>query len=191
LIHFPATITAGSGATATGSPDMYFYLTQNGGGIVHADFSQVPASAPHGSDNIFFAAPVETGTALSSLAGTYSGLVFDNSGTAVNAVLPVKLTCDTAGQCIGSEINADTDATVSGSDALISLVATDIPSAGFMTGTIDRYNVGTATVSGTPGNLACAIDTNANSSGKNVMNCVAQSPDGTASSMFNVFFVQR
>ena len=195
VIHFPFQVTNGvaaGSATATGQPDNYFYVTAAGGGILHSDFSQVPAAAPTtGVDHIFFAVPVEVGTAVASLAGTYSGMVFDNTRATGNKTDFVKVTCDPLGQCIGTQINPTTDVSTPGSGVLISINAANSPSNGFFTGTIDGYNTTTLAVAGTPGNIACAIDTNANGGTKNVINCTGQSPNGIGTSMFNVLLTQR
>jgi len=195
IIHFPHVINNGLPAGdpyAQGNPDVYYYVSATAGGIVHADFSSVPASRPPGGkDSIFFALPVEVGSPLSTFSGVYSGMVFDDSQTVGNKTSFVKVTCDASGQCIGGEIDPATDADIAGSGVIIHLTASNSPSNGFFTGTIDGYSPVTAAATGTPGNIACALDSNANASGKNVLSCVFQAPDGTGANLANVFLTQR
>lgn len=145
-------------------PTAEIYLSVAGGAIAHTADGEV-----------IFATPVDNNVTIASIVGTYSGIVYSNK---TDETFPVKLVCDTAGVCTGSEIDITTDqnttATVS-----INFTAANVPAPGFITGTI---NDGSGI-----NNLACSVDLDAHNSGKNVMSCVREKNDFLS----NILLVER
>lgn len=154
------------------------YLTTSGGGIVHLGTDTPSNSA---DDSFLFALEQKAITNISNLDGTYAGILFDQNSSPGQQIQPVKLSC-TSGSCSGSLVSdVVTGATVPNSTASVNLLTVDTFSApGLMTGSVSY--------GGSTGNMACVADINANSTGKKIISCVAQSPDNNAN-MFNVIFV--
>lgn len=155
--------------------DAQMYLTSSGGGIVQTSISDEDES------NFIFALPQDTVNNIANLDGDYSGLLFDKSHSdPADRISPVYLSC-LAGACTGQIVTDVTNGTLSNETVNILLGnVVDTPSAGFVTGTIGA------------GSLACMVDLDAANSGKNVVNCVGQSPgSGQQDSMFNVLLVSR
>ena len=159
----------------TVSADMF--LTSNGGAIVHTS----PGST---DDSFIFGLPIQSVTAA-TVAGSYAGLLFDESNADGSEISFVSASLAVSGSTLAGSgnvvSNIDTGATTAGS-VTISLNAFDSPSQGFMTGTI--------TEGSNSGLIACMANPNANNSGKNVISCVGQSPS-TNDNMFNVLLVSK
>jgi len=159
------------------------YLTNNGGAIVRTGLN-TPLDAT--DDNFIFAFARETIGNVSNVAGDYAGLLFDAGQTAGSQISPVSVTCDSAGACTGQMVTDIETNTLSTESVTISLSSNvDVPSAGFITGTIADSAPGSV-----PGNLACTANVNALGSGKTVMSCAGQSP-GDVTKMFNILLVSK
>ena len=188
-----AAVTGGSGL-GTGTcddgimlvgtaPDIAaMYLTTTGGAIVQTNINN-----EDDAQFIFALAQKEIGD-VSLLSGEYAGMLFDDNMADGSTVNPVAFDCDNSGVCDGYLVtNVETGAvdvngvtvTLNGAPDFVSTGTSN----GFITGSITDEDSNT-------GNLACMVDINANNSGKNIVNCVGQSP-GDNTKMFNVMFVSK
>lgn len=173
----PGTVTCADGILNI--PDAVMYLTSNGGAIVHTTSG---TAGDETDDQFIFGLGQKAITAVANLDGDYAGMLFDDSmadGTKIN---PVSFSC-TGGTCIGALVTDIVTGAVSSDTVTVVLGSADMPSNGFITGTINDGG-------STPGNLACMADIDANDSGKAIVSCVGQSP-GDNENMFNVLFVSK
>lgn len=158
------------------------WLTSLGGALVHANTGGETA------DQIIIAMPATSLASTTSLAGNYAGLVFNKdlpTGDA-NRLFPVSVTAtaptSTTMSMTGTQLTDVTTGATGAGTATLAITAMNSPSAGFMTGTV--------TVGASNGLMVCSAAVNAVSSGKNFINCVAQSPDDNTQ-MFNLLMVSK
>lgn len=161
--------TCANGIMTLGTVEMF--LTGNGGAVVNTD-----NTTPANSEFIFAFGQTAIST-LSSLDGTYAGLLIDENKAAGSVIEPVKIVCS-AGTCTGQGYADIETGTVSAGSVSIAFNTPDNPATGFVTGTL---------TDGTTSPLICMFDKNAVGSGKTIGNCAGQSTGGTK--LFNVLFV--
>lgn len=162
-------VSNGGGDTAT------MYLTSVGAALVNT-------ADTGGSAEFIFGMPQATVT-TSTFAGTYSGLLYSSSGTVGSKLKTVKMVV-TAGSTTtlsgsGNEVTDVANDTTSGSTATLSLTV-NAAYPGILTGTINT---------GSPVNIACIALANANSTGKQVMDCAGI--DSGSNGLFNFMLVSR
>lgn len=156
-------------ATPTGAT---MYLTASGGAIVKLD-----QGAGTADDRFVAALPSET-VASGDLDGTYSGVIFDEqSGSTTAAKAVVSGTSVTV-----TSIDPSTDAASGAVSDTLTISSFNYNSIGIIAGTL----------SGTQ-EMRCMANQNINSSGKNFLFCVGQSPTAgaDATDVFTAVFVSR
>lgn len=173
----PGTCTDGIVDLTATADDAVMYLTSSGGAIVHTEVSDTA------NNNFLFALAQKAITDISDFDGSYAGLLFDDSQTSGEKVLPLGMTC-TSGTCMVQIIlDVETGTPLAG-NVVVTLDGTlNELGSGLITGTVDDGD-------GTPGNMACMTDNNAAGTGKKIINCVGQSP-GDNTKMFNALFVSK
>lgn len=179
---FPAVGSSGSldavscadGVASVDDADMF--LTTNGGAIVHTNISQ-PAES-----SVIFALAQKTATSVAALDAEYAGIAFDASAAADARVSPVILACGN-GQCSGQFVTDVAAGTTAGSFFVDLSGSINVPEPGFITGVVRNAD-------GASGRLACAIDEDANGSGRSMLSCVGQAP-GDNTRLFNLFMVSN
>ncbi|PIT99218.1 MAG: hypothetical protein COT74_09420 [Bdellovibrionales bacterium CG10_big_fil_rev_8_21_14_0_10_45_34] len=154
------------------------YLTSNGGAIVNT------ATADPTQSTYIFGLPVTsiTGTTYS---GTYSGFVYMGGQSTGNKFKVVKFTLTGASSSITGTGNIVTDVdtdTTSSDTVSLNISALNSPSTGLMAGTL-------TSPSGS-GTVACMAVSNANGTGKQVINCAGADP-GDTTKLFNFLLVSR
>ncbi len=161
------------------APDIAaMYLTSTGGAIVQTNINNEADS------QFVFALSQQAIGDISNLEGSYAGMLFDDNMADGSNIQPVALTCDDSGSCTGTMVTDITTGAVSTDSVTLTLNgAVDSLGDGFVTGLISDGG-------SNPGNLACMVELNADSSGKDIVNCVGQSP-GDNTKMFNVMFVSN
>jgi len=154
------------------------YLTDNGGAMVHTFGNDLTTED---DDNFIFALKQKAIANVNAMDGDFVGMLFDETGTAGNKVIPIGLTC-VSGTCTGGNVtDINTGAIDATSTVTVSLSGTvDTPNIGIITGTISTDT--------SIGNLTCMIDIDVSGTGKKIGSCVGQAPDD-ATKMFNVIFV--
>lgn len=168
----PGSGSCSDGVMTIGTVEMF--LTSNGGAIVNTNTSDPTQS------EFIFGFGQKAISDNNSLDGEYSGLLFNGSAVAGSQIQPVSLSCS-AGVCTGTGYdNVETGSTTPGSVS-ITLNTPDVPSTGFITGTI---------TDGTSGNIVCMFDINAVNSGKTIGSCAGQDP-GDNTKLFNVLLVSK
>ncbi|MFW2405080.1 MAG: hypothetical protein ACN4GT_09945 [Gammaproteobacteria bacterium] len=173
----PDTLTGGNCANGLMEvDDAVMYLTTNGGALVHTNVSNDDESS------IIFALPQKSIASMASLDGEYAGILFDGSMASGEEVAPLSFSC-TNGICMGALISDVVTGQIEiGDTATVDLSGSlNAPATGLITGTVNGDGVG---------NLACAVDTNALSTGRKIISCVGQSP-GDQTKMFNVIMVSK
>ena len=154
------------------------YLTSTGGAIVQTNINN-DADA-----QFIFALAQKEIADIGSIEGDYAGMLFDDNMADGSSVNPVSFSCDNAGSCTGTLVTDITTGATSADQVTVTLNGSpDALGNGFITGLISDGG-------STPGQLACMVDINANSTEKNIINCVGQSP-GENTKMFNVMFVSK
>ena len=171
--------TCTNGVLTTGSSDT-LYLTGSGGALVRTS----------GGDTIV-AMPDQTISAVSDLAGNYSGILFNESVDAntQSETEPVWLTIATDGTASAGTWS-DVDAGTQGSNAVtMSAFSINTPSNGFVRTTL------TETGSGNTAPMQCQVSLNVAGTGKNIIFCVSidanASNGGDNSMLYNVLLVSR
>lgn len=170
-------VTCQDGVAALGNATMY--LTANGGAIVHVVNPQVGGLTDESIITAFAAENIATKAVFS---GDYAGILMNADVSDRDSIQPLAVTCDTNGTCIGNTIDPDSGANT-GTAATLTLNGTlNAPSNGFISGTID--------VGGATGAVTCMLDSDAASSGKNLISCSGQDPaDNTQ--LFNILLVTK
>ncbi|GEM_PF-1935516 len=153
------------------------YLTTSGGAIVRTGF-QTPNDDT--DDSFIYAFSRQAIGNTGNLQGTYAGLLYDGNAPAGSRNQPVSVSCDAAGSCTGALLTDIDNNLVSTQTVTITLGTADIPSDGLVAGTI--------TEGASNGGLACAVNINAQGSGRNVVSCVGQSPQDNTQ-LFNILMV--
>jgi len=150
------------------------FLTTVGGAIVHV---QENNSLNDTTDDLVITAfPTEQLMDINNIDGVYTGIFADNDPNSQNPVQFFTATC-TNGDCPASIINPATGV-ITSSGATINLTGTvNDPSEGFINGTLDA--------GANSGNISCMVDTNANNTGKTLINCSGQLPDNNTM-LFNI-----
>ena len=174
-----ATCSNGIMSVGVGGDTAVMYLTAVGGAIVNT------ASTSSGNASYIFGLP-RSSISGSAFSGTYSGFVYMGAQTSGNKFKAIKFTVTGSASSIvgtGNRVtDIDTDA-LSADTVGLNLTALNSPSPGLMTGTLSIPSGGTATV-------ACMAVADANSSGKNIINCAGADPGNTAK-LFNFLLVSR
>lgn len=175
----------GSGTCSDGlmfvgtAPDIAaMYLTSTGGAIVQTNINNDDDA------QFIFALAQKEISDVGLLSGEYAGMLFDDNMSDGSTVNPVNMVCDNSGTCTGTLVTDIETGAIDVDGVTVTLNGSpDTLGNGFITGLISDGG-------STPGNLACMVDINANASGKNIVNCVGQSP-GENTKMFNVMFVSK
>lgn len=176
------TLSAGTCADGIMEVDeAVMYLTSQGGAIVHAN------AESETEDSFIFAFPAEENLdSGEDLAGDYAGLVFDSAvAEGQDSLFPVAITITgtvTTVTGTGTQLTDVETGAVGTGTASISLTALNSPSDGFMTGTI--------TIATQTGDLACMATLDVEGTGKNTINCIAQSPSDNTQ-YFNILMVSK
>ena len=156
---------------STGNLDAIMYLTQGGGAIVK--------TSPGGAEEkTIVALEGEASLAITDLTGDYAGVLFiEGDGTpGSDSTKPVAATI-ADGKITVSEWDVETNTAVSdGVSGAIHTFSSNTPGAGFIQGELDVD--GDYITLNTHAYVTCQADLNANSSGKNIIICVGQAPDG-------------
>jgi hypothetical protein len=171
----PASLTGGQCADGIMEvEDAVMYLTATHGAIVHVNAND------EANSSIIFALPQKSIDGMASLDGEYAGILFDGSMNSGEEVAPLSFSC-TNGLCTGAIISdVITGEVAPGETATVDLSSSlNVPADGLITGAVNGDGVG---------NLACAVDTDALSTGRRIITCVGQSP-GDQTQMFNVIMV--
>ena len=154
---------------STGELDAIMYLTQGGGAIVKTSPSTV-------EEKTIVALEGETSLAIADLAGDYAGVLFIE-GEGADMTKPMSATI-ADGKITVSEWDVETNTAVSdGASGVIHTFSSNTPGAGFIQGELDVDGDYTAPLD-THAYVTCQADLDANSSGKNIVVCVGQAPDG-------------
>ena len=166
------TFTCSSGIGTAGNAKMF--LTASGGALVNTDTTSTTAS------QFILAMPTAAISSATSLAGSYAGLIFDESSstkvkTVNSTVSGSTMTVNSISVATGASDGLITNGT-------IAMSAVDSPSAGFFTGTV---------TSGSSSSIACIAQVNASSSGKNIIFCIGVPPGGAATQLFTAVFVSK
>jgi len=174
-----ATCSNGIMTVSNSGDTAVMYLTAGGGAIVNT------ASSNSSNTQFIFGLPVASVTA-SSFAGTYSGFIYLGNQATGSKFKPVKITLTAGSSTLSGTGNivtdVDSDAVSSTESATINLTTMNSPSTGLMTGTMVS--------SGGTTNLACMGVSNANSSGKQIINC-ASADAGNTAKLSNFLLVSR
>lgn len=154
------------------------YLTNNGGAVVHILGDNLVSED---DDTFIFALKQKAISNVNAMDGSFVGMLFDETGSVGDKVIPIGLTC-VSGTCIGGNVtDINTGAIDPTSTVTVSLSGTvDTPNTGIITGTISTDT--------SDGNMTCMIDVDVAGTGKKIGSCVGQAPDD-ATKMFNVMFV--
>lgn len=158
------------------------WLTSQGGALVHAT-----GSGPT-NDQVIVAMPSSTISSTTGFAGSYAGLVFDKTATdgSGNRIFPVSvsMTSPSASTMTGTGTKmTDVEAnTLSTDSATLTISSIDSPQNGFMKGTIS--------IGGSTGTMGCMAKANVVDSNKNMMFCIAQSPQNNTK-MFNILLISK
>lgn len=164
------TFTCSSGVGTAGSAKMF--LTASGGALVNTDTTSTTNS------QFILAMPTASISAASNLAGTYAGLIFDESSS--TKVKTVNSTVSGSTMTLNSISVATGAADGQITNGTIAMSAVDSPSAGFFTGTINSTTA-----------IACIAQLNASSSGKNIIFCIGIPPGGANTQLFTAVFVTK
>jgi hypothetical protein len=173
-----ATCSNGIMSVSVGGDTAVMYLTSVGGAIVNT------ASTNSSDASYIFALPQASITG-SSYSGTYSGFVYMGSQSTGSKFKAIKFTVTGGTSSITGSGNmvTDIDADTTGSETVsLNLTALNSPVTGMMTGTL--------TSPGGSSTVACMAVANANSSGKQIINCAGADP-GSSSKLFNFIMVSR
>lgn len=176
--------TCSSGILSIGAPEnVDIFLTTANGAIVHTQ--------NHGQEGFILAMPQGSFATPSVYAGNYGGLVFNghnsgDSGGADDRIQPIAVTITAGASSLSGTGARVTNVETGDTDpqgATISLTDMDLPSAGFVRGTI--------TITGKPARpLRCMGKSDINGSGKNMLFCIGESPDDTTKH-FNLLMVSK
>jgi len=142
-------------------PGVTMYLTSNGGVIVHAEHDSGSGNGTT-DETVITAFSSETLTAKSDFDGNYAGILLSSDVSSASSVEALSMVCQ-SGVCSGDIIDPSTNSPiVAAGSATLNLTGNiNSPSAGFISGTI--------TTKDGIGNMTCMVDTNAASTGKNLM----------------------
>lgn len=165
-------------SVAAGGDTAVMYLTTNGGAVVNT------ASTTSADASYILAMPVAS-ISGSSFSGTYSGFVYMGGGSSGNKFKASRLTVTGGASSITGSGNMVTDVdtdTVSSDSVSLNLNSLNSRSNGLMSGTL--------TSPGGSSTVACMAVANANSSGKQIINCAGADPSNTAK-LFNFLLVSR
>lgn len=158
--------------------DARMYFSEVGGALVHTNISNA-------SDSSFIVAlPAKKINTKTVLAGTYNGLVYQQS-TGSDELFPVELTLNTA--ATGNAYvynNNDPNSTVNTSaGAGFTITTLDSPTDGFLVGTVTDESNNTGTI-------RCTANTNINGSGKTFLFCIGSNP-GENAKMYNLMLISK
>lgn len=162
--------TCSAGIGTLGNVKMY--LTSSGGALVNTDITSSTAN------QFILALPTSSISTAASLAGDYAGLIFDeNAGSTIR---PARATLS------GTTLTVNSITVPAGTDdgnitnATVSLSSIDSPSAGFFHGQVNASQP-----------IACMVQKNSNSSGKNIIFCIGIPPGGADTELFSAVFVSK
>jgi hypothetical protein len=147
------------GLVSTATSDIY--LAREGSASIRANVDDA-------SEQTVFSLPKATIGSITSLDGTYAGILSDDGADLNAKVSPILVTC-TSGLCTGDVVtNVDTGA-LAGQTFVIALSGSaNVPAPGLTTGEFQ--------VNGGSSNLACMVDANLDGNGNRVISCAGQSP---------------
>lgn len=172
------TLTCNNGIVTGSSFKMY--LTQAGGAIVRTEGSD--NTLGNTDDDLIISFPTDTLSA-GELDGTYSGLVFEESGTSEN-IFPVSMTFSGTTGSGFAFTNVDTN-TLSSTDSVGVSITSSLnqPANGFFSIQITDKDSNTGTAK-------CMANSDVVNSGKNLIYCIGENP-GDNSKLYNLLLVSK